>query len=168
MFLCSEHLVERLLQPRECARYVIELVEAEESEAEGTKILRLIALQRHTGGEELPSARNLASRVSRGVTRALEATDEGDVLVFLPGKGEIRDAAQALGERGDVTLLELHAQLPKKQQDRIFEPPTGRRVILATNVAETSLTIPWVRAVVDSGLERRTSYRRARSNNSPQ
>ncbi len=115
------------------------------------------------GGADLPTSKNLGSRVLSGVKMALARSDEGDVLVFLPGKGEIRDAAAGLAGKVDAAILELHAQLPRDQQDRVFAPSPARRVILATNVAETSLTIPSVRAVVDSGLERRTTYRRARS-----
>ncbi len=117
----------------------------------------------YAGKVDIPTPKELAPRVVAGVKQALALLPDGDVLVFLPGKGEIGDAAQALGARVEAEILELHAQLPRKEQDRVFTKPTGRRVILATNVAESSVTIPSVRAVVDSGLERRTTYRRARS-----
>ena len=105
----------------------------------------------------LPSPRGLAGRVARGVRAALEG--EGDVLVFLPGKGEIADAADALRSLRDVEVLRLHGDLPNQEQDRVFSPGSRRRVILATNVAETSVTLPRIGAVVDSGLVRRTTWR---------
>ena len=117
----------------------------------------------HLGDVDVPSARGLDGRVVTGVRQALKLAADGDVLVFLPGKGEIRDAERALGAALPNPVLPLHAALPKREQDRVFEPSDARRVILATNVAESSVTIPSVRAVVDSGLERRTSYRQARS-----
>ena len=86
----------------------------------------------------------------------------GDILVFLPGEREIRDAAQVLkktGFRGEV--LPLYSRLSTAEQDRVFKPGKERRVILATNVAETSLTVPRIRYVVDTGDARvkRYSYR---------
>src|SRR5258706_6776370 len=87
----------------------------------------------------------------------------GDVLVFLPGEREIRDAADTLRRRGPkgVEILPLYARLSAADQDRVFHPTGARRVVLATNVAETSLTVPRVRYVVDTGLARvkRYSYR---------
>ena len=81
---------------------------------------------------------------------------EGDLLVFLPGERQIRELAEHLEGRvpGGVELLPLHARLDPATQDRAFARPAGLRVILATNVAETSLTLPWVRGVVDTGLAR--------------
>ena len=103
----------------------------------------------------------------------VEACDElnrigpGDILVFLPGEREIRDAAEALRKhtfsRGGASteILPLFARLSAEEQSRIFKPHQGRRIVLATNVAETSLTVPGIRYVVDSGLARvkRYSYR---------
>jgi len=87
----------------------------------------------------------------------------GDLLVFLPGEREIRDAADTLRRRGPkgVELLPLYSRLSAAEQDRVFKPGKGRRVILATNVAETSLTVPRIRYVVDAGDARvkRYSYR---------
>lgn len=82
---------------------------------------------------------------------------EGAVLVFLPGVGEIRETRLWLEGRLDAELLELHGQMPPEDQDRaLSEPEPGRvRVVLATNVAESALTVPGVVAVIDSGLERR-------------
>jgi len=86
----------------------------------------------------------------------------GDVLVFLPGEREIRDAAQVLRRanfRGEI--LPLYSRLSAAEQDRVFKPGKERRVVLATNVAETSLTVPRIRYVVDTGDARvkRYSYR---------
>src|SRR6267378_4489263 len=88
---------------------------------------------------------------------------QGDVLVFLPGEREIREAAEALRKRHPphTEILPLYARLSAEEQGRVFGPHAGRRIVLATNVAETSLTVPGIRYVVDSGLARlkRYSYR---------
>jgi ATP-dependent helicase HrpA len=85
---------------------------------------------------------------------------EGDLLVFLPGEREIREAAEALRKRryADTELLPLYARLSSGEQDRVFEPHPGRRIVLATNVAETSLTVPGIGAVIDPGLARLSRY----------
>ena len=87
----------------------------------------------------------------------------GDILVFLPGEREIRDAADTLRRKGPkgLELLPLYARLSAAEQDRVFKPGKERRVVLATNVAETSLTVPRIRYVVDTGDARvkRYSYR---------
>ena len=91
----------------------------------------------------------------------------GDILVFLPGEREIRDAAEALRKHAftlggaQTEILPLFARLSAEEQSRIFRPHQGRRIVLATNVAETSLTVPGIRYVVDTGLARvkRYSYR---------
>ena len=98
-----------------------------------------------------------------------EAVDElcrvgsGDVLVFLPGEREIRDAAEALRKHHPphVEILPLFARLSAQEQERVFKTSNARRIVLATNVAETSLTVPGIRYVVDAGLARvkRYSYR---------
>ena len=88
---------------------------------------------------------------------------QGDVLVFLPGEREIREAAEALRKRHPphTEILPLFARLSAEEQGRVFAPHAGRRIVLATNVAETSLTVPGIRYVVDTGLARvkRYSYR---------
>ncbi len=99
----------------------------------------------------------------------VDAVDElaregsGDVLVFLPGEREIREAAEALRKHhpAHTEILPLFARLSAAEQDRIFKPSNARRIVLATNVAETSLTVPGIRYVVDTGLARvkRYSYR---------
>ena len=87
----------------------------------------------------------------------------GDVLVFLPGEREIREAAEALRRHHPphTEILPLYGRLSAAEQERVFKPHTGRRIVLATNVAETSLTVPGIRFVVDPGLARikRYSYR---------
>ncbi|HSM11611.1 MAG TPA: ATP-dependent RNA helicase HrpA [Lysobacter sp.] len=84
----------------------------------------------------------------------------GDVLVFLSGEREIRDAHQALERRKyrDTEVLPLYARLSVRDQDRVFNPGVQRRIVLATNVAETSLTVPRIRYVVDPGLARVKRY----------
>ncbi|AXF86064.1 hypothetical protein DTO96_101805 [Ephemeroptericola cinctiostellae] len=99
----------------------------------------------------------------------VDAVDElaregsGDVLVFLPGEREIREAAESLRKHHPphVEILPLFARLTAQEQERIFKPSNARRIVLATNVAETSLTVPGIRYVIDSGLARvkRYSYR---------
>jgi len=90
----------------------------------------------------------------------LMAERSGDVLVFLSGEREIRDATEALRGRlgSDVEVLPLFARLSNAEQRRVFRPHTGRRVVLATNVAETSLTVPGIRYVVDPGTARISRY----------
>ncbi len=84
----------------------------------------------------------------------------GDVLVFLSGEREIRDTADALDGRvrSDVEILPLYARLSSAAQQRVFKPHARRRVVLATNVAETSLTVPGIRYVVDPGTARISRY----------
>jgi ATP-dependent helicase HrpA len=84
----------------------------------------------------------------------------GDTLVFLPGEKQIREAAEALNKAHlrHTEVLPLFARLSSKDQERIFATHTGRRVVLSTNVAETSLTVPGIRFVIDSGLARISRY----------
>ena len=94
----------------------------------------------------------------------LEAEPPGDVLVFLSGEREIRDTAEALISLKTgpsyTEVLPLYARLPTAEQQKVFAPHTGRRVVLATNVAETSLTVPGIRYVVDPGNARISRYSR--------
>jgi ATP-dependent helicase HrpA len=92
----------------------------------------------------------------------LEKEPAGDVLVFLSGEREIRDTNEALRGALDIhtEVLPLYARLPTAEQQNVFAPHTGRRVVLATNVAETSLTVPGVRYVVDPGTARVSRYSR--------
>jgi len=93
----------------------------------------------------------------------LARTGDGDVLVFLPGEREIREAAETLRKHHppQTEILPLYARLSAAEQERVFKSHPGRRIVLATNVAETSLTVPGIRYVVDTGLARvkRYSYR---------
>jgi len=82
----------------------------------------------------------------------------GDLLVFLSGEREIRDTADALADEPDLEILPLYARLSAAEQYRVFQPHSGRRVVLATNVAETSLTVPGIRYVVDPGTARISRY----------
>ncbi|MEB3367178.1 ATP-dependent helicase HrpB [Saccharopolyspora mangrovi] len=93
------------------------------------------------------------SAVARATRTALSEQD-GDVLVFLPGAGEIRRVSEHLADLADVDVLPLHGRLAHAQQDSALRQGDRRRVVLATAVAESSLTVPGVRAVVDSGLAR--------------
>ncbi len=95
------------------------------------------------------SSESPVQRTVKAIHRSL-AQDSGDILVFLPGAGEIRAAQQQIN--GDVLCLPLYGDLPQKKQDIIFTPTDKRRVILATPIAETSLTIEGVSVVIDSGL----------------
>jgi ATP-dependent RNA helicase HrpA len=90
----------------------------------------------------------------------LEKEPPGDVLVFLSGEREIRDTAEALKDLKHTEVLPLYARLPTAEQQKVFAPHTGRRVVLATNVAETSLTVPGIRYVVDPGTARISRYSR--------
>ncbi|MEU5889948.1 ATP-dependent helicase HrpB [Streptomyces sp. NPDC047461] len=103
----------------------------------------------------------LLTHVASVVRRAL-AEREGDVLCFLPGVGEIARVAGQLGGLGDVDVLQVHGRAPAAVQDAVLAPGERRRVVLATSVAESSLTVPGVRVVVDSGLTREPRVDHAR------
>jgi ATP-dependent helicase HrpA len=94
--------------------------------------------------------------------RELDAESPGDILVFLSGEREIRDTAELL--RGldlfATEVLPLYARLPTAEQQRVFEPHQQRRIVLATNVAETSLTVPGIKYVIDPGTARISRYSR--------
>jgi ATP-dependent helicase HrpA len=100
------------------------------------------------------------------VSAIIDAVDEltaegpGDVLVFLAGEREIRDTAEALAERAlpNTEILQLFSRLSAADQHKVFAPHTGRRIVLATNVAETSLTVPGIRYVIDPGTARISRY----------
>jgi len=98
--------------------------------------------------------RTLPRRVAGAVRQCLAANDRGHILVFLPGMGAIEGCRAELGTLPGVDVLRLHGSLAAAEQDRAVRPRAARAVILATNVAETSLTIDGVTAVVDSGLVR--------------
>ncbi|HUR27496.1 MAG TPA: helicase-related protein, partial [Planctomycetota bacterium] len=109
---------------------------------------------------EVEENRPLHVRTAAAVRRA-PGEGDGDVLVFLPGVGEIlrtRDELAGLARTSDLAVLPLYGDLSPEEQDRALAPSPRRKVILATNVAETSLTVPGVRAVVDTGLARIASH----------
>ncbi len=101
---------------------------------------------------DLASIRDLPEAMARAIRTAL-AEHSGDILAFLPGMGEIRRTEQALAGCGAL-VLPLHGDLPPADQDRALRPAEGRRVVLSTSIAETSLTVPGVRIVVDGGWRR--------------
>ncbi|MEW5787626.1 MAG: ATP-dependent RNA helicase HrpA [Pseudomonadota bacterium] len=113
-----------------------------------------------------PPARNEGNEDADLEQPLLDAVDElaregpGDILVFLPGEREIRDAQEALRKHHPphTEILPLFARLSVAEQDRVFQAHGGRRIVLATNVAETSLTVPGIRYVVDAGLARVKRY----------
>lgn len=121
----------------------------------------------------LESGQKESKELTEGVIDAVSelwregASGAGDVLIFLPGEREIRDCAEALrkdhflNQRFHPEILSLFARQSVAEQERVFQPGNGRRIVLATNVAETSLTVPGIRFVIDAGLARvkRYSYR---------
>ena len=118
---------------------------------------------RPVGGDAEDTTRDEEEQALGDAVEELFRAGEGDVLVFLPGEREIRDAAAILGKRNlrGAEILPLYGRLSVAEQDRVFHPGGARRVVLATNVAETSLTVPRIRYVVDAGQARvkRYSYR---------
>jgi ATP-dependent helicase HrpB len=110
-----------------------------------------------------PDDRPLAAQVQTALRRLLDERLDGDVLVFLPGAAEIRRAAEAcapLAAEFDLLVLPLHGELSLAEQDRAVRPAERRKIILSTNVAESSVTIEGVVAVVDSGLARVAQHSR--------
>jgi len=103
---------------------------------------------------------NVAQQVADTMDEITREDPRGDVLVFLPGEREIRDAHLLLSRRQyrETEVLALYARLSTTEQDRVFRPGPKRRIVLATNVAETSLTVPRIRYVVDSGTARVKRY----------
>ena len=108
------------------------------------------------GNERVGVRREYLAHVARTVEETVAAT-EGSVLVFLPGVGEIETVRGNL-HLGDVPVLTLHGQLSAAEQDRALSPASGRRVILSTSIAESSLTVPGVSVVVDAGLAREPRF----------
>ncbi len=131
----------------------------------GAPVLRVEARMFPVATRHMPPSRgeHIETCAARAVRTALRDGD-GDVLVFLPGVPEIRRTAALLGgpDLADVDVLQLHGRLRPAEQDLALTPGPRRRVVLSTAVAESSLTVPGVRAVVDAGLARtpRTDHRR--------
>ncbi|MBI0376714.1 ATP-dependent RNA helicase HrpA, partial [Streptomyces albiflaviniger] len=109
------------------------------------------------GGED--SDRDQITAICDAVDE-LQAEGPGDILVFLSGEREIRDTADALNKKQlrSTEVLPLYARLSHAEQHRVFQRHTGRRIVLATNVAETSLTVPGIRYVIDPGTARISRY----------
>ncbi|HUQ28239.1 MAG TPA: ATP-dependent RNA helicase HrpA, partial [Usitatibacter sp.] len=103
---------------------------------------------------------DLSEAISRAVEEIARESRTGDVLVFLPGEREIREAAETLRKNHPkhTEILPLFSRLSAEEQDRVFERSAHRRVVLATNVAETSLTVPGIHYVIDTGLARVKRY----------
>ncbi|TXI32511.1 MAG: ATP-dependent RNA helicase HrpA, partial [Niabella sp.] len=126
---------------------------------------RPIAEEKEESNQKNKQERNLYDAIVDAVDELCrESRDQsGDILIFLPGEREIREAAYALRAHhpAHTEILPLFARLSVQEQEKIFRPQLGRRIVLATNVAETSLTVPGIRYVIDSGLARvkRYSYR---------
>ena len=91
------------------------------------------------------------------IRQAIDETD-GSLLAFLPGEGEIRRTAANLGPVAGIDVMPLYGAMPFAEQQRVLRPGTGRRLVLATAIAETSLTLPDIRVVVDGGLARRARF----------
>ena len=105
--------------------------------------------------------RPLAAQVATAAYAATAQGTDGDVLVFLPGAGEIRragESCQELAKKRELDIVTLHGDLGPREQDRAVMPGKRRKIILSTNVAETSVTIEGVRHVIDSGLVKRASW----------
>jgi ATP-dependent helicase HrpB len=103
---------------------------------------------------------SLEVAAAQAVRQALKRDPSGDVLVFLPGRWEIEQTAGFLsaGLPENVQVLPLHGSLRSEEQDRVLQPSTQTKVVLATNIAETSLTLPGVRTVIDTGLVRQARF----------
>ena len=112
------------------------------------------------GEGEQAGERTVNDAIVGAVDEITRLDARGDVLIFLPGEREIRDAHQALERRKyrNTEVLPLYARLSNQDQDRVFNPGPNRRIVLATNVAETSLTVPRIRYVVDPGFARVKRY----------
>ncbi len=109
----------------------------------------------------MPDQRPITAQAAEAVERIINDDDPGDILVFMPGRGEIQgtlDALRGLRTRERVACIPLHGELEPQEQDRAFAPNSLRKVIVATNVAETSITIDGIRHVVDSGIARVARY----------
>jgi ATP-dependent helicase HrpA len=113
-------------------------------------------------GDAEDTTRDEEEEALAGAVEELAREGPGDILVFLPGEREIREAAEAIRKRiSGMEILPLYSRLSSAEQDRVFHPRGSRRIVLSTNVAETSLTVPRIRYVIDTGLARvkRYSYR---------
>jgi ATP-dependent helicase HrpA len=112
------------------------------------------------GEDEESRELDLPQAIVAAVDEVARIDPLGDILVFLPGEREIREATDALHHHAlpHTEVIPLYSRLAAAEQDRVFKPHGGRRIVLATNVAETSLTVPGIRFVIDSGLARISRY----------
>ena len=108
-------------------------------------------------GDSQAEPRDQTQAIADAVTE-LRRQGPGDILVFLSGEREIRDTADALADEAGLEVLPLYARLSAAEQYRVFQPHAGTRVVLATNVAETSLTVPGIKYVIDPGTARISRY----------
>ncbi len=111
-------------------------------------------------GDDDDQDRDLPQAIADAVDEAATVDPLGDILVFLPGEREIREVSDALHQHkmARTEVIPLLSRLSPAEQDKVFQKHTGRRIVLATNVAETSLTVPGIRFVIDSGLARISRY----------
>lgn len=116
---------------------------------------------RSRDSKQLPDVRGIEARVKDEVMKLVSC--KGDILVFLPGRKEIAQCQSALSDIEDIISIPLHASVTEQERCLALNIQPFKKVVLATNVAETSLTIPNVVAVIDSGLERRTEQRNGRT-----
>lgn len=146
------------LEGEKLAKYL----EAERLRSEG-RCFPVTVTHRSLDSRYLPNKKGCENDVVRAINEALE-DEEGDILVFLPGRKEITQCAQMLQQKSDdVLVVKLHASVSDQERHQALTIQNQRKVVLATNVAETSLTIPNIRVVIDSGLERRTIQRNGRT-----
>jgi ATP-dependent helicase HrpA len=113
-----------------------------------------------TDGAEKAEALHYIDGAAEAVERILNESSSGDILVFMPSERDVRDTCDLLeGRRGrDSELVPLFGRLTNAEQQRVFSPSQRRKIVVATNIAETSLTIPGIRYVVDTGLARVSRY----------
>ncbi len=135
------------------AERLAEALSATHIEAEGRTYP--VEVKYSQDGQAYPSGQYLASRVKKCILKY--KNHPGDILVFLPGKGEISAAAKEIKD-SSLEVIPLHGQLSMEKQNQAFATSGKKKVILSTNVAETSVTVPGVQIVIDSGLVRRTQY----------
>ena len=131
------------------------------------RVFEVLYQYRSRDSRHLPDIRSIEQNVQAEVERQIEHTT-GDILVFLPGRKEITQCAQMLEKLNDrqlydLLIVKLHASVSDEEKHTALTVNEKRKIILATNVAETSLTIPNVGVVIDSGLERRTVQRNGRT-----
>jgi ATP-dependent helicase HrpA len=133
--------------------------DADEGDDASAKPKRGVRMDRNDERESA-GERSMLDGIVSACDEIMRQSSMGDVLIFLPGEREIRDAHQALERRKyrHTEVLPLYARLSARDQDRVFNPGTSRRIVLATNVAETSLTVPRIHFVVDPGAARVKRY----------